>query len=191
MQAEISKDAAFLRETIGKGFEHFQIAGKFIADKIDDDPTWVNRIAAECPELRPEFLRLLAKIGRGTPVRLALAPDHLPGIRKLLKAPVETQNRYLDDPIPVLVPAGEGWDTLLIKAKDLSSEQSDQVFDRDGDVRTIEAQRAYIASKATKDRANAVAPAFEVPYSIVNGFLVVTKPVRLSKRDLKKLLETM
>lgn len=104
------------------------------------------------PTLR-NFWGRLEKVGKGElhPLLLTVAGASA-GL--LGKMPIEDQDKYLRELIPVAFVKGRGWDVKLIDVADLTEDQRKQVFKvaQDGTVtvRDKEAQIAYYTARAAK-----------------------------------------
>lgn len=69
------------------------------------------------------------------------------------KLPIEDQDRYLRDRIPVVVKKGRTWDTRLIDVAELNEEQRRQVFKENEETKAVvvrdeEMQKSYLAARA-------------------------------------------
>lgn len=100
-----------------------------------------------------EFWRRLEAVGSGT-LHPQLATVGGLAARLLGRLPLEDQERYLSERLPVVVPRGRGWDLKLIDVADLTEDQRKQVFkvSSDGSVmlRGDEAQKEWLAARAAK-----------------------------------------
>ena len=63
------------------------------------------------------------------------------------------QERYLDEPIPLIVHTDHGTDKLMLRGKDMTQEQAAQVFGPNR-VRTDAEQKAYILEREHRLRTN-------------------------------------
>lgn len=104
------------------------------------------------PSLR-EFWRRLERVGLGTlhPLLITMAGA---AANLLGKMPLEDQDKYLQELIPVVHRKGRGWDERLVDVADMSEEQRKQAFKIGPDgtvtVRDRDAQITYLTDKAAR-----------------------------------------
>jgi hypothetical protein len=72
-----------------------------------------------------------------------------PGFAKLQKLPISMQERYIEEPVPLVVHTDNGTDILLVKAKDMTKEQAAQVFGS-GRIRTEGEQKAWLIQQRSE-----------------------------------------
>jgi hypothetical protein len=171
-------------ELILRGIEAWIEAGKLAATEIERDPGWADEVAKLPPYLSPRTVKKFARIGRGQLHPLLAAPGPI-GLQRLAKLPYQLQEKYLKQPVELLLPNG---DTLLLDSHNLSLEQARQVFTKD-DIRELPEQRAWIESRAAK---NTTPPSrANLPYRTVRDELIVMHPCRIARRDIAKILADM
>lgn len=105
------------------------------------------------PSLR-EFWVKLEKVGSGL-LHPQLATVGGNAARLLGKLPLEEQERYLRERVPVVFAKGRGWDTRMVDVAVMSEDQRKQVFRVAADgtvtVREPEAQKVWLSEKAARD----------------------------------------
>lgn len=179
-RTHLKETAQAIVDLIQKGIEAWHEAGKLIAARMDENPEFIELMAAEYPELSTEVLYRFEQIGRNQIVPSLLLNDS-PGVRRLRKLPYQLQVKHSNEPITLTVRGGS---TLLVDVRNLTSEQAAQVFAKDR-IRTAAEQRAYIEDRmalepASVERAN-------LPYRIVGHELVVMKACKFTTAELLRL----
>lgn len=100
-----------------------------------------------------EFWTRLEKVGNGV-LHPQLATVGGTAARLLGKLPLDDQDRYLREMLPVVIHKGRGWDVRLVDVGALSEDQRKQVFKLSSDgavtVREVEAQKVWLADRAAK-----------------------------------------
>lgn len=100
-----------------------------------------------------EFWTRLEKVGSGV-LHPQLATVGGTAARLLGKLPLDDQDRYLREMLPVVIHKGRGWDVRLVDVGALSEDQRKQVFKLSSDgavtVREVEAQKVWLADRAAK-----------------------------------------
>jgi hypothetical protein len=152
-----------------------------IADNIDQDPEFVEKLCDQCRDLSHETVHRFEQIGRKQLYPQLLLNDS-PGVRRLRCLPYELQKLYSTKPVSMLLDRG---DTMEIDIRNMSPDQASQTFARDH-VRTIAEQRAWIEQR--KAVAEVVAENQESPYQIVGRSVVLKRTCRLTTADLAKIL---
>lgn len=137
-QTEIDKFHALVMEGIEKWIE----AGEIVARAIDTNPEFIENACDTHPSLTPELIKRFYAIGKKQ-----LHPEVListaPGIRALARLPYAQQEKYLREPLEIVV---DGEDVLKVEARNLTSKQVRQVFSSGG-VRSVGGQRAVMLSE--------------------------------------------
>lgn len=174
-------------ELYQKGKECWINAGKTLAEAVDKVPGFMKLMEEHCPQFPPRFLNRMLDLGRGAlHEELLLASSK--GENALAKLPYSWQEKYVKQPVELLLKKDDKWDTLLVPVADLTPDQVHQVFDGSG-VRTIAQQRVYLENQWA--RKTAPPKQANLPYRIVQGKLVVMQPVTLNRKELAKLLSEM
>ncbi len=169
------------------GIEAWYQAGQIVAQAVDEDDDFIEKLCARHPEFTPDFVRRFEQIGRKL-IHPRLLISDAPGCRRLARLGYPIQERALQKGVEVLVRSGNGWDTINVDVVNLTKEQAQQVFAHDH-VRSAAEQRAYIESQQTFRMAPRIAP--EESFMIVRGTLVVNKSCSFTKTDLTRILKTM
>lgn len=179
-RTHVKETAKAIVDLIHKGIQAWHEAGKLIAERMDENPEFIEQMASEYPELSTEVLYRFEQIGRNQIVPSLLLNDS-PGVRKLRKMPYQLQVKHSNEPVQVTVRDGS---VLLVDVRNLTSDQASQVFAKDR-IRTAAEQRALIEDKiaiepASVERAN-------LPYRIVGKELVVMTACRFTTTDLLRI----
>lgn len=120
-------------------------AGELLVEMTEENPKVYDEILDQCPQLNAGILARFEEMGRKT-LHPQLLLNASPGFAKLKRLPFSLQERYLTEPVPILIETLTGPDKLLVKAKDMSREQANQAFGGNR-LRTEGEQRAYLAQK--------------------------------------------
>lgn len=164
-------------------------AGQLVAAEADKDPEFVEKLVDSVPGLTLETVLRFEAIGRGRVLPELLASGSQPGVRRLLRMPIDLQRRFVKEPVPLLVRASSGgWDTLQVDLRNLTQTQAVQVFGADG-IRSEAAQRAYLEDLATKKQVRRVEK--EAPYKVKGGKLIVVEQCTFTRKQLAALLAQM
>lgn len=124
-----------------RGVEEWITAGEILVQMVEKDPYVYDYIIQQCPQINAGILGRFEQMGRKT-LHPQLLLTASPGFAKLQRLPFSMQERYIEEPVPVIVHTEDGTDVLLVKAKDMTKEQAAQVF-APGRVRTEGEQKAY------------------------------------------------
>jgi hypothetical protein len=171
----------------GDLLENLERVGVLAAQAIARDPQFPDKVHARCPDLTPPFILRMEAVGLGK-LHAKFALAECPGVSRLKRLPLAIQERYVENPVSLLVQQTSGsWDTLQVDVRNLTSEQARQVFSSDG-VRDESAQRTWIEARRIKDN---IPSAHDLPYRIQQKELVVTEPCRFNKRSLLKIIDQL
>lgn len=181
----IKKDAEQIAELITSGVNSWVEAGRLIAARMDDDPEYIEKLASELPEVSIESLQRLEDIGRKR-IDPRLLLSFCPGTKRLATLPFELQQRYIDNPVPLLILNDGSVETLKVDVRNLTTSQASQVF-ANGRIRTAAEQRAYLEDK----KASRATIKFDPPYRVVNGKLVIMEPCQFTAKQVALLLAEM
>ncbi len=129
-------------DLIQAGIKAWTEAGRIAAAAMDEDPDWADKVARANPQVTIEAVERFVKMGRGE-LHPMLATSEAPGVCALRRLPYVTQEKYLREPIKVVIAGG---DTLPVDVRNLTPAQVRQVFSRDG-IRSDGAQRAWLESE--------------------------------------------
>lgn len=170
-----------------KGSEAFVQAGEILVDLVDNDPHTYDYILRKFPTLNPTILNKLEQMGRKT-LHPQLLFNNSAGYSKLQKLPYSLQERYIDEPIPLVVHTENGTDILLVKAREMTKEQANQAF-ATGRIRTEGEQKAYLIQQESNAAKN-VTPPIITPWKI-KGAKVEINGVLFTRKELAGILAQM
>lgn len=189
---DILNDARISVERLGKA------AAKWVGLT---EATRAKIIEQSNPSLR-EFWARLTRVGDGL-LHPQLVMIGGRAAATLGKLPLEDQERYLRERVPVLVRRGRGFDMRLVDVAEMTEEQRRQVFKvSDSGVVTVrdeEAQKNYFANRAAqimveRERAEALKKVERVGWRVEFGKVWV-KPDKvesgLTRRDLLTMLRDL
>jgi len=167
-----------------RGVEEWITAGEILVQMVEQDPYVYDYIIQQCPQINAGILGRFEQMGRKT-LHPQLLLTASPGFAKLQKLPFSLQERYIEEPVPVIVHTADGTDVLLVKAKDMTKEQAAQVF-APGRIRTEGEQKAYLMQQ----RSNAAKPIGSniSPWSIKGGRVVFHTGATLSAGELATII---
>jgi hypothetical protein len=159
-------------------------AGELLVQMVEDDPHIYDYIIQQCPTLNAGILGRFEQMGRKT-LHPQLLLSASPGFSKLSKLPFSMQERYLTEPVPIIVHTDSGTDVLLVEAKNMTKDQANQVF-APGRIRTEGEQKAWLMQQ----RSNAAKPTgTNLPaWSIRNGRVVFNAGATLSAGELATII---
>lgn len=132
-----------------QGVEAWINAGGLLVELVEDDPHVYDYIIQQCPTLNSGVLGLFERMGRKL-LHPQLLLTNSPGFSKLQRLPYSMQERFIEEPIPLIVHTGDGTDVLLVKAKDLTKEQANQVF-APNRLRTEGEQKAWMIQQRSNN----------------------------------------
>lgn len=164
-------------------------AGELIAAMIDENPEGaIDIICADIPGLTPEIVLNLERLGRKTLHPQLLIADG-PGVRRLRKLGYSYQEKFIKEPIPVVLKNGGHCETLLMECLNLTEGQAAQVFASDH-IRSEAEQRAWIEDAAAK--ALPIQTKVNLPYRTAGGKLVVmVAGTTFTRKELARILSDM
>jgi hypothetical protein len=172
-------------ELYTQGVEAWVAAGEIIVELVEADPYVFDSIIAKCPHLNAGILGKFEQMGRKI-IHPHLLMNSSPGTERLAKLPYSVQQRYIDEPIALVVHTEHGTDVLKVKAKDMTSAQAKQVFKQDR-IRTEGEQKAYMMDQ--ESRTAIVKPSSNsTPWSIKNGRVIFQQGASLSAGELAMIL---
>ena len=166
-----------------QGVKSWVAAGKILVSLVDADPNVYQWIIEGHPHINSQILAKFEQMGRGM-----LNPHLLlggGGSLRLAKMPMSVQERYIDEPVPMVVHTPSGTDILLIKVKDMTADQSRQAF-ADGHVRTEGEQKAWLIDSASK-AARPVGPNINA-WTIRAGRVLFTQGASLTAGELATII---
>ena len=186
-KTQIKKDAEAISRLITDGMEAWVTAGKMIATGVDEDPKYIDKLCSHLPDLSPEHLKRLEDIGRKR-IHPQILVSAAPGIRRLGRLDYSTQEKYLNEPVDLLIDDGNGLETLKVDVRNLTRDQSFQAFASDR-VRSVAEQRAYLEDR--KASQVGLPEEYRLPFKVTSKSLVIFKPCELDRKQLASILAEM
>lgn len=190
--ADILNDARLSAERLAKA------AGKWVGLA---EETREKIVAQSNPSLR-DFWARLTRVGEGL-LHPQLVMVGGKAASCLGKLPLEDQERYLRERLPVVIRRGRGFDVRLVDVAEMNDEQRRQVFKVSDNgavaVRDEEAQKAYFANRAAqllveREKADAMKKVERVGWRVEGGKVWV-KPDKvesgLTRRDVVTMLRDL
>lgn len=163
-----NKKIAQLVKLMKDGVDAWVKAGEILVELVEDDPHVYDYIIQQAPNLNASVLGSLEQMGRKI-LHPQLLLSASPGFSRLRKLPYSMQERFIEEPIPLIVHTDGGTDVLLVKAKDLTKDQATQVFSANR-LRTEGEQKAYLIQQ----RSNSVRTVGDVsPWRLTGDSLIV------------------
>lgn len=183
-QSEVEKQINQFILLYRKGVDAWIKAGEVLVALVDNDPHAYDYIIQKCPMLNAGVLARFEEMGRKT-LHPQLLLTNSPGFSKLQKLPLSLQERYLEEPIPVIVHGENGTDILMVEAKNMTKEQAAQVFTGNR-VRTEGEQKALLMQA----KSNAARPVGSniAPWKIEKGRVVFQAGATLSAGELATII---
>lgn len=188
MKLETKNLAQRFVQLVQSGITSWLEAGKLVAEEMDKDPSFADRLVEQVPGLSLETVMRFNSIGKGLVVPELMLQSDSPGARRLLQMPIEIQKKYQSEPLAMLVPAEKGWQVLNVDVLNLTAAQVRQVF-AGKRVRSEAAQRAWLEDESTKRRLSE--SEVNSPYVIRGGKLHITENCTFTRRDLAQILSKM
>ena len=188
MTAIKKSELSRVSELIMQGLECWVEAGKIIADTLDDHPESMNRIC-EVTGLDENIIRRFYQIGKQQ-LHPKILCSTAQGVMRLASCQYHEQEKYLEQPIELLVADGE---TLLVMADNLTREQVQQIFNRDH-VRSLPEQKAWLATEEKlriEKEQSSRAELAEANYTIRGHKVIFRKGVELSQQEVAGILARM
>jgi hypothetical protein len=170
-----------------RGVEEWIAAGEILVEMVEEDPYVYDYIINQCPTLNAGILGRFEQMGRKT-LHPQLLLTASPGFAKLQKLPFSMQERYIDEPVPMIVHTEAGTDVLLVKAKDMTKEQAAQVF-APGRVRTEGEQKAWLVQQRS-EKAIRNEETVKTPWKI-RGHKVIINGVEFTRKEIAGILAQM
>jgi hypothetical protein len=131
-----------------QGIDAWIKAGEILVELVEDDPHVFDKIISVDPRMNAGILGRFEQMGRRVLHPQLLLSD-APGFERLSQMPYSVQERFINEPIPLVVQTGSGTDILLVSAKNLTSNQARQVFGK-GRVRTEGEQKAWLMDQRAR-----------------------------------------
>lgn len=131
-----------------KGIDAWTRAGEIIVELVESDPKVFDKIIEFDPNLDAGILGKFELMGRRV-LHPHLLINDSPGFSGLADMPYSVQERFIKEPIALIIETEKGTDTLLVDAKNMTRSQSRQVFGK-GRIRTEGEQKAWLIDKRSK-----------------------------------------
>ena len=131
-----------------KGIDAWTKAGEIIVELVESDPTAFDKIIEFNPNIDAGILGKFEMIGRKV-LHPHLLINDSPGFIGLAQMPFSVQERFLNEPIALIIETDSGTDTLMVDAKNMTRAQSRQVFGK-GRIRTEGEQKAWLMDQRSK-----------------------------------------
>lgn len=186
-RSELNRGIQRFLELYTKSAEAMVEAGTILCQMVDADPHAYDYIIKEQPMINPHILERFEQMGRKT-LHPQLLFNNSAGYSKLQRLPFSLQERYLDEPIPLVVHTESGTDVLLVKAREMTKDQANQAF-ATGRIRTEGEQKAYLIQQQSNAAKN-VTPAMQTPWRI-KGSKVDINGVIFTRKELAGILAQM
>lgn len=131
-----------------QGVEAWIKAGEILVEMVDNDPHTYDYIIEKCPTLNPGILGRFEQIGRKI-LHPQLLLTASPGFARLRRLPFSMQERFIEEPVALVVHTDEGTDVMLVKAQNMTKDQAEQAFGP-GRLRTEGEQKAWLMDQRSK-----------------------------------------
>lgn len=169
-----------------KGIEMWTKAGEALVALLESNPDAYELIIENCPHLNPEILGRFEQMGRKM-IHPRLLVESSPGFDRLANLPISIQTRHLEDPIPLVVETPTGTDTLLVHARNMTTDQAKQVF-ASNHIRSEGEQKAWLVSQRSKKIRKTQPSGGDSPWKIKNGRVYFLSDCSFSPAELATLL---
>lgn len=131
-----------------QGIDAWTRAGEILVELVEDDPQVFDKIIAADPRMNAGILGRFEQMGRKV-LHPQLILSDSPGFERLSEMPYSVQERFLNEPIPLVVQTDTGTDILMVSAKNITGNQARQIFGK-GRVRTEGEQKAWLMDQRAK-----------------------------------------
>jgi len=135
-------------ELCQKGIDAWTRAGEIIVELVEADPQVFDKIIEFNPNMDAGILGKFEMMGRKV-LHPKLLLNDSPGFDALSEMPYSVQERFLISPIPLIVETETGTDVLMVDAKNMTRNQTRQVFGK-GRIRTEGEQKAWLMDQRAK-----------------------------------------
>jgi hypothetical protein len=155
---------------------------------INENPERAMEFRVAIPDISESAWRMLEDIGADRMDSRLILSDRVPHKSKIARLPYQVQKRVLDgEQFDLLVDEG---DVLKVDAKQVTSDQANQLFDRDN-IRTVPQQKLWLMDRARKAKLTKGEPEETWPYLIRGDRITFKRNVTLTKSELRTLLQSM
>lgn len=131
-----------------QGVDAWIKAGEILVELVEDDPQVFDKIIEMDPRMNAGILGRFEQMGRKV-LHPQLLMSDAPGFEKLAQMPYSVQERFLNEPIPLVVETDHGTDILMVSARNITTTQARQVFGK-GRIRTEGEQKAWLMDQRSK-----------------------------------------
>jgi len=167
-----------------QGIDAWIKAGEILVELVEADPQVFDKIIEFEPRMTAGILGKFEMMGRKVLHPQLLISDS-PGFEKLSQMPFSVQERFLNEPIPLVVETESGTDVLMVSAKNMTANQARQLFGK-GRIRTEGEQKAWLVDQRAK---HAKPVGSNIPaWSIRGGRVVFTEGATLSAGELATII---
>lgn len=170
------------------GVDAWIAAGEILVELVENDPHSYDYIIEKCPQLNAGVLGRFEQMGRKT-LHPQLLLTASPGFARLQKLPMSLQERYIEEPVPIVIQTADGPDVILIQAKNMTRDQAAQAF-APNRLRTQGEQRAWMVDQASKAAKPVSTPIANKPWTIKGGKVIIAG-VEFTRRELAGILAQM
>lgn len=175
-------------DLVMQGIAAWVKAGELAAKAVEDDPDFIDMVCEMNPDISEETVNRFVLMGQKK-LHPQLCLSESPGVRRLRRLPYAVQEKYVANPVDLVIKDEDGKATILkVDVRNLKPDQAAQVIGPDG-IRTQAEQRAWMEEAAAKRTVPPVNG--DVPHRIVGRELVILHPCRIPRRDLARILADM
>jgi hypothetical protein len=168
------------------GVDSWIKAGEILVELVEEDPHAYDYIIQQCPQLNAGILGRFEQMGRKS-LHPQLLLTSSPGFARLQKLPYSLQERFIEEPIALIVHTEQGTDVLLVKAKDLTKEQAAQVF-APNRLRTEGEQKAWMIQQQSNAARSTPSTNTTAAWRIKGGRVEFTAGASLSAGELATII---
>lgn len=185
LPSKMDRDVKEAFELIDRCRKTWLEAGKIIAKRMDEDKGFADRFS-EQTGIAIDIVIGFQRVGQGKVLPQLLLMNK-GGTNCLRRMPIEVQEKYLNEPLPVVIKKGDSYDVLPVAVTDLTRDQVEQVFNGEG-VRSEGAQRAWLADWERKELIKVKAVKAQMPWYIQKGICVFPPSPSPQKFTLEQIL---
>jgi hypothetical protein len=185
LTSQSSRITAFI-DLFKVGVDSWIKAGEILVELVEEDPHSYDYIIQQCPQLNAGILGRFEQMGRKS-LHPQLLLTSSPGFARLQKLPYSLQERFIEEPIALIVHTEQGTDVLLVKAKDLTKEQAAQVF-APNRLRTEGEQKAWMIQQQSNAARSSPTNNTAAAWRIKGGRVEFTAGASLSAGELATII---
>lgn len=131
-----------------QGIDAWVKAGEILVELVEEDPQVFDKIIEADPRMNAGILGKFEAMGRKV-LHPQLLIDDSPGVERLAEMPYSVQERFLNEPIPLVIETENGTDILRVSVKNMTGNQARQIFGK-GRIRTEGEQKAWLTDQRAK-----------------------------------------